>query len=83
MFCLKHLPKKYAEGYARRYNIESDYHYGEAIHKILMTRIYIRAKTGKRGFIPFGWHCPKCNKVYSDDTITKSIKSLGHRLFTN
>lgn len=77
MCCLKHLPKdarkKHGSGYA-------EHHY-----KIKMTRIYERSKSGKRGFVPFGFYCPKCDKVYSDLYLENFIdknNSVFHRYFT-
>ena len=77
MCCLKHVKKetikKSGKGAAQHYE------------KIQMTRIYERSKSGKRGFVPFGFFCPKCNKVYSDKYLNEMWDKRStqfHRNFT-
>lgn len=67
MACLKHMPEKYKVMFAKRYgHDDNNWHWAENHYRHQMTRIYERSKEGKRGFVPFGFYCSKCNKVYSD-----------------
>ena len=80
------MPEKYKKMFAKRYgHIDNNWHWAEHNYRLQMIRIYSRSKDGKRGFIPFGFYCEKCDKVYSDqylENLRDKYSSEFHKNFT-